>query len=239
MDADNNTVTPYYQYQTPFRWLVETSSNHVRKGIFAKLMQFANPPADWKILDVGVTQTQCADTNFFERLYPHPGSVTAVGLEDASHLERLYPGLKFVQADGLALPFADKSFDLAVSFAVVEHVGSRARQQTFINELNRVSKSFFVTTPNRWYPVEFHTVLPFVHWLPPKHFRKLLKLMGKDFFATEDTLNLLTEEEFLALMPPGRSVTKMNSRFLGPVSNLCLYVSDGPPVESRGGNGPS
>ena len=28
------------------------------------------------------------------------------------------------------------------------------------------SGSVFVTTPNRWFPLEVHTLLPFVHWLP-------------------------------------------------------------------------
>jgi hypothetical protein len=30
----------------------------------------------------------------------------------------------------------------------------------------RVGKRWFVTTPNRWYPFEFHMRLPFVTWLP-------------------------------------------------------------------------
>ncbi len=29
-------------------------------------------------------------------------------------------------------------------------------------------KGLFVTTPNRWFPIEFHTVLPLVHWLPKR-----------------------------------------------------------------------
>ena len=29
-----------------------------------------------------------------------------------------------------------------------------------------MSRRFFITTPNRWFPVELHTCLPLVHWLP-------------------------------------------------------------------------
>jgi hypothetical protein len=53
-------------------------------------------------------------------------------------------------------------------------------------------KGVFVTTPNRWFPIEFHTLLPLVHWLPPEHFRKLLVLTGRDFFAGQRNLNLLS-----------------------------------------------
>jgi hypothetical protein len=50
----------------------------------------------------------------------------------------------------------------------------------------------FVTTPNRWFPIEFHTVLPLVHWLPADAFRTLLRLRGDRFFSSEKNLNLLS-----------------------------------------------
>jgi hypothetical protein len=41
-------------------------------------------------------------------------------------------------------------------------------------------------TPNRWFPIEFRTLLPLVDWLPPEHFRKLLVLTGRDFLPTNE-----------------------------------------------------
>jgi hypothetical protein len=32
----------------------------------------------------------------------------------------------------------------------------------------RVARRAFVTTPNRWFPLEVHTRLPLVHWLPDR-----------------------------------------------------------------------
>jgi hypothetical protein len=49
---------------------------------------------------------------------------------------------------------------------VIEHVGSWDQQLQMAIEVMRVAKSWFVTTPNRWYPFEFHMRLPFVTWLP-------------------------------------------------------------------------
>ena len=44
--------------------------------------------------------------------------------------------------------------------------GGRDGQRQFVAELCRVAQRVFVTTPNRWFPLDPHTLLPFVHWLP-------------------------------------------------------------------------
>ena len=130
--------------------------------------------------------------------YPHKSRITAAGIDDARFLERLHPGLRFIQADGRDLPFADGAFDYVHSSAVLEHVGSREKQSRFLGELWRVArKGVFVTTPNRWFPVEFHTVLPLAHWLPPAAFRALLRRTGRGFFAEESNLNLMTRGDLL------------------------------------------
>ena len=48
-------------------------------------------------------------------------------------------------------------------------------------------------TPNRFHPLEFHTKIPIIHWLPKKFYRKILKFLGLKFFADEKNLNLLSE----------------------------------------------
>ena len=106
------------------------------------------------------------------------------------------PGLKFVQADGRNLPFDDRAFDFVHSSAVFEHVGGCQQQVAFLSELWRVArKGIFVTTPNRWFPIEFHTVLPLIHWLPARLYRQLLRMLNQDFFAEEANLNLTSRRE--------------------------------------------
>jgi hypothetical protein len=146
------------------------------------------------VLDLGVTSDRTySHSNYLESWYPHKNRITASGIDDASFLEEMHPGLRFVAADGRSLPFADREFDYVHSSAVLEHVGSRERQADFLREVWRVArKGIFVTTPNRWFPVEFHTVMPLAHWLPPAAFRKLCKMRGLEFFACEDNLNLLS-----------------------------------------------
>ncbi len=134
-----------------------------------------HPTADTRVLDVGVDEigfgaaggeTGCRTHNFFEELYPWPSRITAVGLHEGAGFRARHPEIEYVQADGCMLPFADASFDVYFSNAVIEHVGAEDRQRAFVGEAVRVSRRVFLTTPNRWFPVELHTRLPLVHWLP-------------------------------------------------------------------------
>lgn len=153
-------------------------------------------PAD-TLLDVGATSDRTYEaSNYVEAWYPHKAQITALGMDDASFLEHDYPGLRFVRGDGRSLSFPDAAFDVVHSSAVLEHVGSFEQQVAFISECARVArKAIFLTTPNRWFPVEFHTVLPLVHWLPKPWFRSLMSATGRQFFAEESNLNLMGSDE--------------------------------------------
>ena len=62
------------------------------------------------------------------------------------------------------MPFADKAFDIAVSNAVLEHVGAEQHQAAFVRELSRVARRVFISVPNRYFPVEHHTAIPLLHF---------------------------------------------------------------------------
>lgn len=167
---------------------------HQRRKMFNRFLLDTRVAAAECVLDVGVTSDRSYEaSNYLEGWYPHKDMVTAVGIDDASFLRDQYPGIRFVMADGLRLPFGDRAFDVVHSSAVIEHVGSFARQCAFVAECCRVARrAVFITTPNRWFPVEFHTVLPLVHWLPKEVFRALMRRTGRGFFAEERNLNLMT-----------------------------------------------
>ncbi len=187
------TVNAQYNVARPDSLPVRIAG-HQRRKMFAKFVEATHVSADDAIVDVGATSDRSYDhSNYLEAWHPHKDKVTAVGVDDAGFLEVLYPGMRFVQADGRDLPFEDGAFDFAHSSAVLEHVGSAERQARFLRELWRVArKGIFVTTPDRGFPIEFHTVLPLIHWLPVKLHRRLLTLLGRRFFADEENLNLLS-----------------------------------------------
>ena len=90
--------------------------------------------------------------------------------------------------------------DLVLSSATIEHVGSFENQRMMIKNMIKLSKEMLIiTTPNRFHPVEFHTKIPFIHWLPKKLHRKILKMFNLTFYSKEENLNLLSKRDFLDL----------------------------------------
>jgi ubiquinone/menaquinone biosynthesis C-methylase UbiE len=166
----------------------------VRRQMFGEFLRRFEPAPQDAVLDVGVTSDRTYSvSNYFEALYPFKNKITATGIDDAAFLEVDYPGVKFVQANAVDLPFADKTFDLVHSSAVLEHVGSFDNQARMIAECTRVARrGVCLTTPNRWFPVELHTQLPVVHWLPLPLSRSILRWLGYGFFAEEENLNLMS-----------------------------------------------
>ena len=193
----------------------------------AFIRHFAPGPRD-TVLDVGATSERSYDaSNYLEAWYPHKAQVTACGVDDASFLEVEYPGMRFVRADGRDLPFPDASFDFVHSSAVLEHVGSRREQAEFIGELRRVARrGVFLTTPNRWFPVEFHSVLPLVHWLPARWFRFVLRALGHAELAQEAHLNLLGPADVrllcLGVDSASAPLIEMPRLFGWPSNILCI-----------------
>jgi hypothetical protein len=159
------------------------------------------PGPETTVLDVGVTDAPFGDgstDNFFEATYPWPAQITAVGHTGLERFTAAFPAVRAVRADGRQLPFADREFDLGFSNAVIEHVaGGRAGQRQFLAELCRVADRVFVTTPNRLFPIDPHTLLPAVHWLPPGALRERL-LRARGFC---DVLDPLSPRTFASLFP--------------------------------------
>lgn len=180
-------------------------------------------------LDVGVTaDSSTLSANFFEKLFPDKSKITALSDQDASWLEREFEGLKFVRSSALQMPFEDNAFDVVFSAATLEHVGSRDSQKKMLEECYRVcKKGMFITTPNKWYPVDFHTLLPFVHWLPRLISTRILCALGLSYFAKEENLNLLSKKNLTEFMEQ-LNIDEFDVRsikLLAMKSNLLLVVT--------------
>ncbi len=61
---------------------------------------------------------------------------------------------------------ADKSFDVAFSNSVIEHLFTLENQRKMALEVRRVAKGYWVQTPNYWFPIEPHFHVPGWQWMP-------------------------------------------------------------------------
>lgn len=137
-----------------------------RRFRMRRFEQLLNPSSTMRIIDVGGTEYNwkfvAAQPRIvlFNVAYSQP--------ESSDQFER-------VIGDGRNMPYEDGSFDIAFSNSVIEHVGDFDDQRRFANELRRVSKQLFVQTPAQESPLEPHYLTLFVHWLPVKWRRRLVR----------------------------------------------------------------
>ncbi len=145
-----HTKANYDRKAAPLR-LVRRVLARQQALLYAHYESFFPPQRGERVLDLGVTGTLRERRDyFFETRYPFPEGLKAAGIEPPDGFASCFPGIPYVQVRrGATLPFPDASFDVVFCSAVLEHVGSRARQQAFLAEILRVGRAAFVTTPNR------------------------------------------------------------------------------------------
>jgi hypothetical protein len=222
MDSRDHLDRKYYQAVPP-RSLGERLTIAARDRIYDDFIRHCRPGADDAILDVGVSDVVNDAANLLERKYPHPGRITALGLGEGADFRAAFPAVAYRRiAANQSLPFADRSFAIATSNAVLEHVGSAANQAFFVAELMRVADRVFITVPNRFFPVEHHTAIPLLHYWDAS-FAAACRLLGKSEWTDARNLILMSRRRLRALAPAGAVIAPTGLR-LGPMSsNLLLF----------------
>jgi len=189
--------TFYYHMLSGSR-LVMKMARHAREQVYKMFLKEMSPTPQSMILDVGVsvTENERLEENILEKIYPYRNRITMLGIHDGAFLQEIYTGAKYVRYEGgSTFPFSDNQFDICYCNAVLEHVGEEKSQKEFVREILRVSRKVFLTTPNRAYPIDFHKMLPFLHWLPLAWYRKIIGLMGDTFYSKRENLNLLYKND--------------------------------------------
>ena len=194
----------YYQYTAKSR--ISLRISHIaRERNYRHFAETMRPGEHTEILDIGTCDEITPEANMLQQMHPHPARITCTSIGDGAPILAAYPSVRHVRiVPGEPLPFADAQFEIAFSNAVIEHVGSAAAQQAFVRELCRVSRRAYVTAPNRMFPIEHHTRIPFVHWLPKPWFRALLRRTRFAFYASEENLNHVSAAQLRACFPAGR-----------------------------------
>lgn len=163
------------------------------------------------IIDIGGTRTYW---NIFPKhfLIEKKVQVTIVNLPSKIPPPQSDDIFSFISGDGCNLSgFADNSFHIAHSNSVIEHVGNNFSRAKFAKEIKRVAETYYLQTPNYWFPVEPHFVTPFFHWLPKPLRIKLVRNFdlgwfkkAKDYHEAKkqvDSCNLLRRRDLTWLFP--------------------------------------
>jgi 2-polyprenyl-3-methyl-5-hydroxy-6-metoxy-1,4-benzoquinol methylase len=176
-----------------------------RKKKLDLFYEVINPSEQMRVLDVGAEINPNGDRGLqLIDSYPWKKNISAVNIsrECVSDIKHSYPEIDARLGDACSLPWPDGYFDAVYCNAVIEHVGDFENQKKMASEVMRVGKRWFVSTPNRWYPFEFHLRLPFVTWLPGHSYLRIGRLIGYDhvqqryvFGADHSGTRLMTAKE--------------------------------------------
>ena len=185
------------------------------------------PTATTEILDLGTCDEITPEANMLQQMYPYRDRITCASLGDGTPILAAYPGVRHVRVSPGILPFADAQFDIAFSNAVLEHVGSIEAQKAFVQEMCRVARRVYIAVPNRLFPVEHHTCLPLLHWLPKSWFRAILHHTRFAFYGHEENLNHASARQLRSWFPLSRPASIAYTGIGAGIfrSNLVAFVS--------------
>jgi hypothetical protein len=183
-------------------------------------------PKPVRVLDVGGTEI------FWRRMdYGFNGEIDLTLLNLQEEAVSL-PFARSVAGDARDLSrFADKEFDLVFSNSVIEHLGLFRDQLLMAREIRRVGRRYFVQTPNRYFPLEPHALVPFFQFVPRRLAAAVLarRPVGWIPKATDraaaiidaESLRLLDKRELRLLFPDAQILEER----LGPLVKSYVATS--------------
>lgn len=197
-----------------------------RFGYFKALLEgMKQPGKKIKILDIGGTE------DYWKNQGLDLGENIEIVLLNLYKTDVKTPGFTSIKGDATNLEgIADKSFDLVYSNSVIEHLFTLEQQEKMAKETMRVGKSYFIQTPNKYFPIEPHWVFPFFQFLPfgvqvflTQHFNlgHIPKAENKErAISLVKEVRLLSKKEFVGMFKGSQLFTE---KFLGLNKSFAVY----------------
>lgn len=195
-----------------------------RRCIHALFMRSLAPTRTSTIVDIGASEDESEETNVLEKLYPWPERITCCTLGTGGDLSAAHAKVRHVTIrPGAPLPFADGAFDIAYSSAVLEHVGGKEQREAFIAEALRVARAAFIVVPNRWFPIDPHTGVPLLHYMPTVYRRALSGTRWDDWSRVEN-LDFLSRPQIVGEWPGAKPMAVYTGLPMGPFSSNIAFI---------------
>ena len=142
------------------KWSVSIRLNFRKKRFSCVKSLFSDLPRSLHILDIGGTQSSWNHMDFTE-------DDLQLTLLNTEPIEVILPNITSVHGDARDMrEFQDKEFEVVFSNAVIEHVSNFDQQRQMAEEVRRVGKRYILHTPNRYFHIEPHLLIPFFQFLP-------------------------------------------------------------------------
>lgn len=158
-----------------------------------------------RVLDLGGKPGFWSDPAVLER----PLEVTCLNLRCHPATHRVGQAtIEVIEGDATDPPVDPASFDLVFSNSVVEHVGDSEAIRAFV-DVTRRGPRYFLQTPNRYFLIEPHFVLP-LHFLMPRRLKAAIVMVWdrgprrrtyREALDRVDEIHLLTRRELELLFP--------------------------------------
>ena len=193
-----------------------------RMALFKKQLEKLKKPV--KILDVGG----------YEEFWINAGMANVPGIHitilNLEAGETTYNNFEIVKGDGTNLSaYENNSFDIGFSNSVIEHLYNRGQQKKMAEEIIRVGRYHYVQTPNKYFVIEPHYLLPYFQFIPKKlrffiltktKFSRFKKWSKKEAQQYLDEIILLSKKDMKELFPSSK-LTK--EKFMGMTKSFVVH----------------
>ena len=148
--------------------------------LFSRVEKFL-PPRKGLVLDLGCGEayTSIYCLNYYPYVIGLDLSIKVLKKAKEKAKSQRVKGLDLINGDALKLPFKDDTFDVVLTYDMYEHI---QHQDELLREVYRVIKPrgiLVLTTGNRLFPLDRHTMLWFIDYLPKKIADIYVKLMKR------------------------------------------------------------
>lgn len=209
----------------------QSAATQLRRRRFQILLDMVKDSADViRILDVGgrpqYWELMLDDGSLSQRF-----DITVLNYAP-SHLSTAHKNFTMVVGDGRKMPqFADQQFDIVFSNSTIEHVGDFDDQAQMANEVRRIGRQYYVQTPNRYFPIEPHFVVPFFQFMPITVRAAIVQRFDLNGYARSpqwddavrkvSSIRLLTRKEVVQLFP---EATIFEEKYYGLTKSFVAYT---------------
>lgn len=174
---------------------LDLSSRRLKGEKIERLLELETRSKPIRLLEIGTGSGGIA--HYFATKPDLRCQVDAVDVHDN---RQVFDGYRYQTVSDVALPFADRTFDVVLTNHVIEHVGDARAQHRHLAEICRVLKPEgvgYLAVPNRWMLMEPHYRLAFLSWWPHSWRTPYLRLMRRGIEYDCEPLQLRQLERML------------------------------------------